>query len=77
MDKIERSLHITDWNVYDKLDELVEGYNEIMKLLRDTNNEIDEMKKLLRSYCVIETKKQIGGLINNMMMEGDPDQNEK
>lgn len=29
MDKIERSLHITNWNVYDKLDELVEGYNDL------------------------------------------------
>lgn len=30
MDKIKRSLHIIDWNVYDRLDEIVARYNEII-----------------------------------------------
>ncbi len=52
MDKIKRSLHITDWNVYNKLDELVEGYNE-MKVKMSYYNELDRRLKRLEKIEVM------------------------
>ena len=55
MDKIKRSLHITDWNVYNKLDELIKGYNEIKANLKAMSyyNELDRRLKRLEKIEVM------------------------
>ena len=51
MDKIKRSLHITDWNVYNKIDELVKGYNESLEGVERRWKEQISINKGLTEYC--------------------------